>query len=187
MTIKINAAQRLQAVRVVKDSYSKDSGDKELKRMGEAYETSPGEYTKLFQIGPLVVRRRKSSNGTDIVCFDGDRAVGTVHMTPKRIDYHATADAPYVELVCWQPSTYIDPEYQRRGIVRSIYDWAITQRDLLSDDKQSAGSHKVWKDLMKRHEVLIIVPDHAYRPNYILAPDAKLTLAKTLLLVLKGT
>ena len=185
--IKINAARRLQAVRVVKDSYTKDSGDKELKRMGDAYAASPSEYTKLFAIGHMHVCRRKSPNGTDIVCFDGDRAVGTVHMTNKHIEYHATEDEPYAELMCWQPSTYIDPDYQRKGIVRSIYDWAITQRDFLSDDKQSAASHKVWKDLMKRHNVLIIVPDHEYRVQYVHAPDAKLTLAKTMMLVLKGT
>lgn len=185
--IKINASRRLQAVRIIKDSYTKDQGDKELTRMGDAYVATPSEYTKLFSLGSLQVRRRKSTNGTDIVCFDNDRAVGTVHMVNRYIDYHATAVEPYAELMCWQPSTYVDPDYQRRGIVRSIYDWAITQRDLISDAKQSAGSHKVWKDLMKRHDVLIIVPDHEHRPNYILKPDAKLSLAKTMMLILKGT
>lgn len=152
--IKIEAARRLSAVRISKDSYTDSMGRSVMSSLQDAFDENADQCHRLHSVAGVDIYRydatRGIHTGTNLLCVDGSTVVGSLHLTPKAIKLEGERT-----LVCVS-SVFLSEKYRRQGIVSYLYKWALSKRSLLSDDRQSKMSHALWKKLGTVYEVQVV-------------------------------
>lgn len=185
--LAINAVRRIKASTIVKDGYTEKQGAQELERLTAYLKEYPSSCQHLGVKGDMHFYKFTGSRygGADVVCVVNDQAVGTVHLSIRRIEIEA--DGKTEELVCVEPSSFISLPYRGKGIVFGMYQWVIGNYNLIADERQTRASFNLWKRLAKMYPALLLSQTHKYRPIYKVDPAAKPTLKTTRMLIKRHT
>src|SRR5471030_200780 len=177
--MRLEAALRLRSVRIVKEGYSDSMGRSVLGDMTDVFAEKPDAFKTLGQRNGIHFRvydfKTGIHKGINLICFRDSTAVGSLHITPKRIWLDDKT------LQVGTASSYLIPDMRGRGVMLGMYEWAITVFNLISDSRQSRMSHNLWKRLGTQYNVKTIrqVKGGAYETS----PGAKWTDPEVLLLI----
>lgn len=183
----VNAARRIKASTIVKEGYTEKQGAQELARLTAYFKDYPSLCQSLGVKGDMHFYKFRGSKygGYDIVCMVNDQAVGSVHLSVRNIELKEGSTLK--GMLCMEPSSFISLPYRGKGIVFGMYQWAISQYNLIGDERQTRASFNLWKRLAKMYPFKVLTRTHQYRDEYRVDPEAKLTLKTTRLLIERHT
>ncbi len=186
MTIKIEAASRLKAVRLipVEEAYSEAHGQEDLLFEDKLKRKCPELLTPIGTKDRYTFFQRTTVTKMEkVLCAYNGKFIGILTLTPINIGILKAKNAEPTEWSVMQPSSFLLPKFRGEGLMLGMYEYALTRHNLLSDRRQSPMSHALWKRLAATHVLRTLKIYDQMSAELIEAPRSKLDSPNTYLLL----
>lgn len=150
--MKIEASRRLNATLIIPNA---DFGTN-LKRLtdGIDYErrNNPKAWKLLGSKDGLSFYREDGAKSTMLACVEisSNLTIGYIRLEYQQISVNAK------KMIACVPTAYMYPSYQGRGLILGMYQYALTQFNLLQDKEQTKAGNKMWIRLISMYQPMIL-------------------------------